>query len=97
MSEQEVVRFRGGIRRSPFGSGATWPFGHLEFDVRTLSIFGPSDRVDVTRSEVDHIRVRGGRVCVVRKDGEAESLYFAALSLKNVRRELERLGWPVRG
>lgn len=95
----DTASFTGGIRERPFGWGASWPFGHLEFDERHLSIWGSGRRLDARREDVRGVRLSVGvfatRVAMVYPDGSESTLYFAALRRRPVRDALRSLGWPV--
>jgi len=95
-----MTEFRGGVRtRSALGFGASYPFGHLDFDEDRLRIWGFGMLVDVGRASVRAVRLSTGilatRVTVIGDDGVESDVYFAALRRGTVRRALREHGWDV--
>ena len=91
--------FTGGIHQRPGGGGASFPFGHLEFDDEQLRMWGFGKAVAVRREAIRGVRLSTGilatRVSVVYLDGSESNVYFAALGRGPVRQALQERGWPV--
>lgn len=81
--------------------GVSFPFGHLEFDDQTLTLWGIGSEFRVTKSQIEGVQLSRGilasRVSIVMADRSTSEVYFAALGRRTIRQALQERGWRVDG